>query len=351
MRRTKLLAAICLSVFAFVYSPTVKAEDVSEEWMPYVFSLQSNALDWNRITQPSNLYKDEVEMILKEAGYSYTFEEITFDYSRAYAIYRYDIERIAGSKSSWERQTETFTVDGIPHMNQRYVCIPMYVEEKIIGIATLGDWANGLPDRMTPRPSGAPFTNGGDYYTLGDEIGGGIRFTYAPDWKPDWQYAPEAYAAAKEMGLKIRNIVVDFNPICFIVTDKEYDLYVYDALEKEIYTFGQFIQMCSAGAWPASTPAVTSIPEPTLTPTPRPSKTAAATSRPTVTVPAATPSAEQTASPMLTAAASILPSPSAESNSSAADTVFIVLGVILCCAAAGGIVWAVMSARKKKAGK
>ena len=173
----------------------------------------------------------------------------------------------------------------------------------------------------------------------------------APDWKPDWQYAPEAYAAAKEMGLKIRNIVVDFNPICFIVTDKEYDLYVYDALEKEIYTFGQFIQMCGAGTWPAFTPAVTSIPEPNLTPTPRPSKTAAATSRPTDTVSAAASSAEQTASPMLTAAASILPSPSAESNSSAADAVFIVLGVILCCAAAGGIVWAVMSARRKKAGK
>ena len=362
MRRLKWLSVIYLLIFIFICSPAVMAENAQEEWMPYVFSLQSNAQDWNRIIDPSNFNKDTVEYLLKEEGYSYTYEEITFDYSQAYTIYEYyDVGLISNIQSSWEEQDIFyFSVDGIPYMNgQRYVCIPMYVEERLIGIATLADWVNGDPNRMTPHHPSGEYPSGGDGYDLGpSEIGGGIRFIDGSDWEPDWKYAPEAYAAAKEMGLKVRNIVVDFNPICFIVTDNEYDLHIYDAVDKKIYTFGEFIQMCRDGSWPHHSPISTSAvsSSSTRTPfwTPRPSGTASISAPNTQTIatptfsktPTATPSAGETAAPVLTATASLFPSSSSAPEQNTGSTVLIVIGGVLVVAAAGAVGWAVF--RKKK---
>ena len=246
------------------------------------------------------------------------------------------------------------TVEGIPiGYVGRHIMVPVYSQEKIAGLIAVFDWS---PATDTPELIYVPDTGGGEFMSVDPEMG-----LAATNQEPEsWTYAKEGYEVLKAKGIVPVNIVElnDYRlglKCIFITEENQYYIYPitiqreegkgYQALLLEDYIKALANESIIDGPIPQPTPT------PELTHTPRPSKTAAATSRPTVTVSAATPSAEQTASPMLTAAASILPSPSTQSNSSAADAVFIVLGVILCCAAAGGIVWAVMSARRKKAGK
>ena len=109
---------------------------------------------------------------------------------------------------------------------------------------------------------------------------------------------------------------------------------VYDPAYGQMYTFEEFTNGLARGDWPTPEPT----PTPTPTPTPRPSRTMA-TPSPTVVTPTATPSAGETATPVLTATASLLPSPSSALGQSAGGTALIALGIIFACAALGAAVF------------
>ena len=119
---------------------------------------------------------------------------------------------------------------------------------------------------------------------------------------------------------------------------------VYDPAYGQMYTFEEFTNGLARGDWPTPEPT----PTPTPTPTPRASRTAAVTPSPTVVTPTATSSAGETAAPALTAAVSLLPSPSSAPGQSAGEKVLIALGIVLACAALGLAVFAAIKNRKSK---
>ena len=164
--------------------------------------------------------------------------------------------------------------------------------------------------------------------------------------------AENAYEAAKLSGVDINQIMVSWTNsgrLYIITTDGAEGGYiyidlndVYDPAYGQMYTFEEFTNGLVRGDWP------TPEPTPTPTPTPRPSRTAAVTPSPTAATPTATPSAGRTATPVLTATASLFPSSSSAPEQSAGSTVLIVIGGVLVIAAAGAAGWAVFSQKKGK---
>ena len=160
------------------------------------------------------------------------------------------------------------------------------------------------------------------------------------------------YEAAKLSGVDINQIMVSWTNsgrLYIITTDGAEGGYiyidlndVYDPAYGQMYTFEEFTNGLARGDWP------TPEPTPTPTPTPRPSRTAAVTPSPTAATPTATPSAGRTATPVLTATASLFPSSSSAPEQSAGSTVLIVIGGVLVIAAAGAAGWAVFSQKKGK---
>ena len=331
-------AALC---FLMLFNFSSAAEEKTWE---DVFFLKADGRDMGRLLyaiDESSVQKD-MTRILKE-------ENASVDYSKAYIYYTFSLEDLL---EYYLEGNTNLGYDGLPDVCYRQIHLPIFRDGEIIGQFQFGDFTpyDERPDfHLTTTPNDI-----GGYLWM-EYDGAHMNITYADSW----EYAEMGYDAVSAKGANIQSIFCFGSQRLVFKTDKSH-YYVYPAYNTEEPEKGnqamlleEFVRASNMGQISYEpvfvTPEPTSTPTPT--PTPRPSKTAAATSRPTDTVSAAASSAEQTASPMLTAAASILLSPSAESNSSSADAAFIVLGVILCCAAAGGIVWAVMSARRKKAGK
>ncbi len=348
MKHIKYIIIFTICFIFFAPATSVYAEKI-EGW-ERAFFLQPDDMDRIRL---SNLYVEiEQEVLAKYNAVA--------DYSKAYVLYTLGDSNFIDCYNTETNsiEIERMNYDGLPSTNRR-IFVPVYQDEKMIGELRIDDWDDDIyrpyiDFSKTPCPTDADF-----YPGLIDD--GRATLMYTDFYKRTescvkWEYAKQGYDVVASMGgAMIQAIFGTVDDYVVINTNEGNFIYPvgiigeeekgYQAILMEDYIKALADGIVIDGPIPQPTPT----PEPT--PTPRPSKTAAATSLPTVTVSTATPSAEQTASPMLTAAMSILPSPSAESNSSAADAVFIVLGVILCCAAAGGIVWAVMSARRKKAGK
>ena len=345
---------ICLLIFTSVISVRASA---SEKWEK---ALYLSERDRTRLAEYLSKDNGYVEKLIGETMDKYNAVP---NYSKTYVRYRVYDELLA---DAYDAETDSViynqeNFDGLPVDALRYIAIPACKNGELIGEIRIIDWS---PEAMsfeevyplcTPNSDEPCYSGGAGWMDLENTI-------YAIENNEEQANAELGYDIIESTGSNIQAIF--FTDEYYNLYKTEQGYYVYPIVIREEEEKGNqaillddFIRALVKGnislpiTTPQSTATATSTPTSTPTPTPRPSKTAAATSLPTVTVSAATPSAEQTASPMLTAAASILPSPSAESNSSAADAVFIVLGVILCCAAAGGIVWAVMSARRKKAGK
>ena len=157
--------------------------------------------------------------------------------------------------------------------------------------------------------------------------------------------AEKAYETVKKTGASIKKIIANYHisDVCLLVTvEDECRGYIYNYTTDKLYTFEEFTNGIARGDWP------TPEPTPTPTPTPRPSRTAAATPRPTVVTPTATPSAGGTTAPALTVTASLLPSSSNAPEQSAGSAVLIVIGAALVIAAAGAVGWAVFHKKKGK---
>ena len=362
----KYISAFIVAILLFSLCLTPVSADESEGWKEYFF-LPADGLDLNLIYK----YFNDVQPFSSEPNKT-NWERIQEDLQPYNAKLNFDEAYIfyTGILDDYEYSLERLNYDSAPvDFRERCIMIPAYADNGLavtIQISCNFPGRSGLPSREEDVT--------GTIDEVYEDFGSAINYYSLPEWAElqeiDYSGAKQAYETVKRTGASINKIMKSYydksddydgsyREYLYIVTVKEECKgYIYSCTKDKLYTFEEYMhaKRIDYNSTPESSFKSTSVPiTPTLTSlptaTPRPSKTAAATSRPTVTVSAAAPSAEQTASPMLTAAMSILPSPSAESNSSAADAVFIVLGVILCCAAAGGIVWAAISARKKKAGK
>lgn len=337
-----IIFTICLLIFAPTTS--VYADEI-EGWERALF-LQEDDLDRIRL---SSLYEEIEREVLTEYN-------AVADYSKAYV--RYNIEDYA-FLDCYNTETngieiERMNYDGLPSNGYltRSIFVPVYQEDKLIGELRIDDWDDDIHRpyidfSKTPCPTDADF-----YPGLIDDGRSTLMYT---DFEKrtgsyqEWEYAKQGYAVVASMGgAMIQTIFCTADDYVIINTNEGNYIYPvgiageeekgYQAIPMEDYIKALADGIVIKG--PISTP--------TPTPTPRPSRTMA-TPRPTVVTPTATPSAGETATPALTAAASLLPSSSSAPEQNTGGTVLIVMGAIFACVVIGSAVF--VAVRKKKAGK
>ena len=241
--------------------------------------------------------------------------------------------------------------DGGPGEGQRYIVIPAYRENTLIGRITFWDTSpeamsnEDIRPSCTPNPDVPCGTGGLDIIELQDE------FEICSEFD-ELQYLEQGYDVLSAAGLNVEAILCNVDNRVFFKTDKGYYVYpAYNTAEPEkgnqAMPLDEFIRAVYMGQIPYEPVFVTPepTPTPTPTPTPRPSRTMA-TPRPTVATPTATPRAGETTASALTAAASLLPSSSSAPEQNTGSAVLIVIVGVLVIAAAGAVGWAAF--RKKK---
>ena len=347
MKRIKyiIIFTICLLIFAPVLPASTNA---SEEWEK---ALYLSERDRTRLFENIEMFywQDDLDNALSEY-------QAELDYSRAFIRYRYSYYDWS---QYYERETDTVSFypnydglpgDGGPGEGQRYIVIPAYRENTLIGRITFWDTSpeamsnEDIRPSCTPNPDVPCGTGGLDIIELQDE------FEICSEFD-ELQYLEQGYDVLSAAELNVEAILCNVDNRVFFKTDKGYYVYpAYNTAEPEkgnqAMPLDEFIRAVYMGHIPYEPVFVTPEPTPTPTPTPRPSRTAAVTSSPTVTTPTATPSAAGTAAPALTAAASLFPSSSSAPEQNTGSAVLIVIVGVLVIAAAGAAGWAVF--RKKK---
>ena len=346
MKRIRYIIIFLICLLIFSPTTSVYADEI-EGWERALF-LQEDDLDRIRL---SSLYEEIEREVLTEYN-------AVADYSKAYV--RYNIEDYA-FLDCYNTETngieiERMNYDGLPSNGylMRYIFVPVYQDDKLIGELRIDDWDDDIHRpyidfSKTPCPTDADF-----YPGLIDD--GRSTLMYKGFEKrtgsyQEWEYAKQGYAVVASMGgAMIQAIFCTADDYVIINTNEGNYIYPvgiageeekgYQAIPMEDYIKALADGLVIEGSLPQPTP--------TPTPTPRPSRTAAVTPRPTVVTPTATPSAEETTTPALTAAASLLPSPSSAPEQSAGSTVLIVIGAALVIAAAGAVGWAVFRQKKGK---
>ena len=261
------------------------------------------------------------------------------DYSRAFIRYRYSYYDWS---QYYERETDTVSFypnyDGLPELGMRYIVVPAYHGDKLIGEIEFTDWnPYDRHEICTPNPD-YPCGVGGETYMTFDE-----RFIRIRSEIDEWQYIEKGYDALSAAGLNVEIILCNTDNRVFFKTDKGYYVYpAYNTAEPEkgnqAMPLEEFIRAVYMGQILYEPVFVTPEPTPTPTPTSRPSRTAA-TPRPTVTATTATISAGKTVTPALTATTSLWPAPSSAPGQSVGGTALIALGIIFACAALGAAVF------------
>ncbi len=338
MQRIKyiIIFLICLLIFAPVLPASTNA---SEEWEK---ALYLSERDRTRLFENIEMFywQDDLDNALSEY-------QAELDYSRAFIRYRYSYYDWS---QYYEKETDTVSFypnyDGLPDLGMRYIVVPSYHGDKLIGEIEFTDWnPYDRHEICTPNPD-YPCGVGGETYMTFDE-----RFIRIRSEIDEWQYIKKGYDILSVAGLNVEIILCNTDNRVLFKTDKGYYVYpAYNTAEPEkgnqAMPLDEFIRAVYMGQIPYEPVFVTPEPTPTPTPTPRPSRTAAVTPSPTVVTPTATPSAGGITAPALTAAAFLFPSSSSAPEQYTGSTVLIVIGAALVIAAAGAVGWAVF--RKKK---
>ena len=328
------LAALC---FLMLFNFSSAAEE--KTWQD-VFFLKDGGRDMDRllyaIGSEDSLVQKDMKRVLKE-------ENAVVDYSKAYIYYTFSLEGL--SKYYLEGNTN-LGYDSLPDVCYRQIHLPIFRNGDIIGQFKFGDFTP-YDERPDIHPTTTPNDIGG--YLWMEYDGAYMNITYADSW----EYAEMGYDVVSAMGADIQAIFCLGSHRVVLKTDEE--IYVYPAYNIEEPEKGnqampleEFVRASDMGQIAVEPVFVTPepTPAPTPTPTPRPSRTTAATLSPTVVTPTATPGAGGTATPALTAAASLLPSSSSAPEQNTGSAVLIVIVGVLVIAAAGAAGWAVF--RKKK---
>ena len=351
MKRIKyiIIFTICLLIFAPVLPASTNASE-----------------EWERALYLSERDRTRLVTYMKESGWEESLSDTLseyqaeLDYSRAFIKYNY---YHSGWNKYYESGTETVSFcpnydglpgDGGPGEGQRYIVIPAYRENILIGRITFWDTSpeamsnEDIRPSCTPNPDVPCGTGGLDIIELQDE------FEICSEFD-ELQYLEQGYDVLSAAELNVEAILCNTDNRAFFKTDKGYYVYpAYNTAEPEkgnqAMPLDEFIRAVYMGQIPYEPVFVTPepTPTPTPTPTPRPSRTAAVTPSPTVVTPTATPSARETAAPALTATASLFPSSSSAPEQSAGSTVLIVIGGVLVIAAAGAVGWAVFRQKEGK---
>ena len=349
MKKICIIAVLMLFLCSLCIMP-ISAEENDESWKQYFF-LPENGQEINMLINIADKY-DELgcEGLEEYIGY-YWFRgrDIELRWSEAYTVY------VDGGYTGSDPMD--YTYNDIPrYFDLRYIYIPFYSGDEFEGVAyfrILSDNVNGKTYRFAYVIHAFPTL---PYTTpMWEE-----DYTEGPPYYVDNDYTrvEKAYNTVKSLGVQIKGIYAlskggdVFGDDKYIITvEADCRGYVYNYTTDRLYTFDEYIKsaVTTPQPTPTSTPAPTPTPTVTRTPfqpmtttptvTPRPSGTGIAP-RPTVSAGFGTE----------TAAVSPTVSPTVPGPKKA-ELTWLIPVVVLCCAAAGGIVWAAISARKKKAGK
>ena len=242
--------------------------------------------------------------------------------------------------------------DGLPELGMRYIVVPAYHGDKLIGEIEFTDWnPYDRHEICTPNPDYPCGVGGETYMTFDERL---IRIRSEID---EWQYIEKGYDVLSAAGLNVEIILCNTDNRAFFKTDKGYYVYpAYNTAEPEkgnqAMPLDEFIRAVYMGHIPYEpvfvTPEPTSTPTPT--PTPRPSRTMA-TPRSTVEAPTAAPSVNGTAAPEIADTASIISSASAMPEPRVNKTARIIIGIVLICVLGGGAAGTAVFVRRRKAGK
>ncbi len=344
MKRIKyiIIFTICLLIFAPVLPASTNA---SEEWEK---ALYLSERDRTRLFENIEMFywQDDLDNALSEY-------QAELDYSRAFIRYRYSYYDWS---QYYEKETDTVSFypnyDGLPDLGMRYIVVPAYHGDKLIGEIEFTDWnPYDRHEICTPNPD-YPCGVGGETYMTFDE-----RFIRIRSEIDEWQYIKKGYDILSVAGLNVEIILCNTDNRAFFKTDKGYYVYpAYNTAEPEkgnqAMPLDEFIRAVYMGQIPYEPVFVTPepTPTPTPTPTPRPSRTMA-TPRPTVEAPTATPSSNGTAEPEIANTASIISSASAMPEPRVNKTAWGIIGIVLICVLGGGAAGTAVFIRRRKAGK
>ena len=346
-----IIFTICLLIFAPVLPASTNASE-----------------EWERALYLSERDRTRLVTYMKESGWEESLSDTLseyqaeLDYSRAFIKYNY---YHSGWNKYYESGTETVSFcpnydglpgDGGPGEGQRYIVIPAYRENILIGRITFWDTSpeamsnEDIRPSCTPNPDVPCGTGGLDIIELQDE------FEICSEID-EWQYIEKGYDILSVTGLNVEIILCNTDNRAFFKTDKGYYVYpAYNTAEPEkgnqAMPLDEFIRAVYMGQIPYEPVFVTPepTPTPTPTPTPRPSRTMA-TPRSTVEAPTAAPSVNGTAAPEIADTASIISSASAMPEPRVNKTARIIIGIVLICVLGGGAAGTAVFVRRRKAGK
>ncbi len=339
-----IIFTICLLIFAPVLPASTNA---SEEWEKALYLSEK---DRTRLDSYLSMDNGYVEKLIGETLDKYYAHP---DYSKAYVRYRvYDgliMNAYNAITDSVIYNQENY--DGLPVDALRYIVIPAYKDGELIGEVRIIDWNpealsyDDVYPPCTPNSDGPCYSGGEGWMDLANAL-------YTIENNEEQENAELGYDIIESTGAEIQAIFFTEEYYNLYKTDQGY--YVYPTVisgeeekGKQAMLLDEFIKGLVNGNVSEPMPEPSSTPTPTPTPTPRFSRTMA-TPRPTVTAPTATPSANGTAAPALTATASLLPSSSSAPEQNTGSTVLIVIVGVLVVAAVGAAGWAVFRKKKSK---
>ena len=339
-----IIFTICLLIFAPVLPASTNA---SEEWEKALYLSEK---DRTRLDSYLSMDNGYVEKLIGETLDKYHAHP---DYSKAYVRYRvYDgliMNAYNAITDSVIYNQENY--DGLPVDALRYIVIPAYKDGELIGEVRIIDWNpealryDDVYPPCTPNSDGPCYSGGEGWMDLANAL-------YTIENNEEQENAELGYDIIESTGAEIQAIFFTEEYYNLYKTDQGY--YVYPTVisgeeekGKQAMLLDEFIKGLVNGNVSEPMPEPSSTPTPTPTPTPRFSRTMA-TPRPTVTAPTATPSANGTAAPALTATASLLPSSSSAPEQNTGSTVLIVIVGVLVVAAVGAAGWAVFRKKKSK---
>ena len=187
MKRIKyiIIFLICLLIFAPVLPVSTNA---SEEWEK---ALYLSERDRTRLFENIEMFywQDDLDNALSEY-------QAELDYSRAFIRYRYSYYDWS---QYYEKETDTVSFypnyDGLPDLGMRYIVVPAYHGDKLIGEIEFTDWnPYDRHEICTPNPD-YPCGVGGETYMTFDE-----RFIRIRSEIDEWQYIKKAMIFFQSQG-------------------------------------------------------------------------------------------------------------------------------------------------------
>ena len=187
-----IIFTICLLIFAPVLPASTNA---SEEWEK---ALYLSERDRTRLFENIEMFywQDDLDNALSEY-------QAELDYSRAFIRYRYSYYDWS---QYYERESDTVSFypnyDGLPELGMRYIVVPAYHGDKLIGEIEFTDWnPYDRHEICTPNPDYPCGVGGETYMTFDERL---IRIRSEID---EWQYIEKGYDVLSAAGLNVEIIL------------------------------------------------------------------------------------------------------------------------------------------------